>query len=96
MIRRRKWKEIHVKGVGWFVSFLLVSGLCFGMALPSLASSQANPQIRSTVFTQGEAVNEAASQEVTEHGGIAPKELVSVLVRYQLSVLLKQSAKQHC
>jgi len=83
---------MQVKGVRWFAIFLLVSGICLGMALPALASSQANPQIRSIVFTQGEAVNEAASQGVTKHGGIVLKELAT---GSGLVVLIPEPAREH-
>ena len=83
---------MHVKSIRWFVSFLLVSALCLGMAVPALASSQANTQIRSIVFTQGEAVNEAARQGVTGHGGIVLKELAR---GNGLVVLIPEPAWEH-
>jgi len=83
---------MRVKGVRWFVSFLLVSALCLGVGVPVVAFSQADPQIRSIVFTEGESVNEAARQGVTEHGGIVLKELAP---RNGLVVLIPEQAREH-
>ena len=83
---------MQLKVVRLFTSFLLVSGLCLVMALPALASSDANPQIRSIVFTQDEAINEAASQGVTENGGVVLKELAT---GSGLVVLIPDPAREH-
>jgi subtilisin family serine protease len=80
------------KGIKWLLSFALASVLCVGMVVPALASGQANTQIRSIVFTEGEAVIEAARQEVTQHGGVILKELAT---RNGLVVLIPEQAREN-
>jgi len=76
---------MQVKGIRWFVSLLLISALCLG-------SSQANPQIRSIVFTEGATVTEVARQGVAEHGGTVLKELAT---GKGLVVLIPEQAQEH-